>query len=550
MQVSTFFRKTSKATLAILLLSATLFSCGDREQMLRQLEQAEQQNRDYVPFTTDSLALSLTDYFDSHGTPNERMRAHYILGCAYRDLGEAPPALECYNDAVECADTTAKDCDFKTLSRVYGQMSYLYHIEQMPEMEMQATNHSVTHAWNAKDTLVALFYESTKYGVYYQQKLYEEILCLTEKLRNAYLSLGNKEEAARTVAVAILVNLERDSLKKAKEYMDIYETGSGWYNNGAISKGKEFYYYEKGLYYIKIAKNDSAEFFLRKLLADNSDTNNKKAAFEGLHLLYKKAGQRDSTIKYLELYSEWNDSSYYKNESEKLQNIQAMFDYNRHKMIAEKKSAEASRAKLTLSLFAISVVFLLLLVAYVHRRIRAKRNKEWARLNTDYQYQIQKYSLLQADVSNREREFMHTIKHKDEELQKIRDDIAKYQEDKARPENWRLSSRITHSRIYNVMCNLAAANMEATSKEWDELSEVMKAEDVDFINKLKNVSPELSLRDFRICCLVRLRFIPSQMYVLLNISPQALTNARVRMLKKVFNKEGGAKEFDLLIRHL
>ncbi|MDO4981573.1 MAG: hypothetical protein Q4E58_11795, partial [Prevotellaceae bacterium] len=84
----------------IALVIVVIASCADREQMLRQLEQAEQQNRDYVPFTSDSLALTLTSYFDSHGTPNERMRAHYILGCAYRDLGEAPRALECYNDAV------------------------------------------------------------------------------------------------------------------------------------------------------------------------------------------------------------------------------------------------------------------------------------------------------------------------------------------------------------------------------------------------------------------------------------------------------------------
>ena len=151
-----------------------IVSCGDREQMLQTLEALEQQNRDYVPFTSDSTALALTDYFDSHGTANERMRAHYILGCAYRDIGEIPRALECYNDAAECADTIASDCDYKTLSRVYGQMADLYHIEQMPEMEMQATNHSVTYAWSAKDTLAALFYESTKYGVYYQQKRYEE----------------------------------------------------------------------------------------------------------------------------------------------------------------------------------------------------------------------------------------------------------------------------------------------------------------------------------------------------------------------------------------
>ncbi len=51
-------------------------------------------NRNYIPITTDSLLLQATAYFDSHGTPNERLRAHYLLGCAYRDMGEAPQAIE------------------------------------------------------------------------------------------------------------------------------------------------------------------------------------------------------------------------------------------------------------------------------------------------------------------------------------------------------------------------------------------------------------------------------------------------------------------------
>ena len=53
-------------------------------------------NADYVPFTSDSTMLQVVDYYDSHGTPNERLRAHYMLGCVYRDLGEAPHALDCF----------------------------------------------------------------------------------------------------------------------------------------------------------------------------------------------------------------------------------------------------------------------------------------------------------------------------------------------------------------------------------------------------------------------------------------------------------------------
>jgi lipopolysaccharide biosynthesis regulator YciM len=51
--------------------------------------------------------LAVADYYDRNGTANERMEAHYLLGCVYRDLGDAPRALTSYNNAVDCADTTA-----------------------------------------------------------------------------------------------------------------------------------------------------------------------------------------------------------------------------------------------------------------------------------------------------------------------------------------------------------------------------------------------------------------------------------------------------------
>ena len=98
-----------------------LMGCSaDNGQMLRQLEELEQMNRADSVMRNDSLAEDLVAYFDKHGTPNERMRAHYILGRTYFALGELPRALETYLDAVGCADTTATDCDYKTLSRIHA----------------------------------------------------------------------------------------------------------------------------------------------------------------------------------------------------------------------------------------------------------------------------------------------------------------------------------------------------------------------------------------------------------------------------------------------
>ena len=62
----------------------------ESQQMRHRLLQAKGRNKAYVPFTSDSVMIDVVDYYDHHGTANEQIEAHYLLGCVYRDLGEAP----------------------------------------------------------------------------------------------------------------------------------------------------------------------------------------------------------------------------------------------------------------------------------------------------------------------------------------------------------------------------------------------------------------------------------------------------------------------------
>ncbi|MBQ8463313.1 MAG: hypothetical protein IJ544_04265, partial [Prevotella sp.] len=82
-----------------------LAACTDGQQMRRQLAELQARNQADSLLTDDSLALALTDYFDRHGTANEQMLAHYLLGRTYDDMGEAPAALSAFQDAADRADT-------------------------------------------------------------------------------------------------------------------------------------------------------------------------------------------------------------------------------------------------------------------------------------------------------------------------------------------------------------------------------------------------------------------------------------------------------------
>lgn len=108
-------------------LGAEAAGWSESQRMRHSLLTMKAQNKAGMIFSSDSLAKELVKYFDGQGFTNEQMQAHYLLGRAYSDMGEAPQAINSFLDAIETADTTAVDFDFYTLSCVYSQMADLYH---------------------------------------------------------------------------------------------------------------------------------------------------------------------------------------------------------------------------------------------------------------------------------------------------------------------------------------------------------------------------------------------------------------------------------------
>ena len=78
------------------------------QRMRYHLLTMEAQNKAYVDFTSDSLAKDVVDYYDDHGTANDRLMAHYLLGCVYRDLKEAPRAVDCFHSRERLSATATK----------------------------------------------------------------------------------------------------------------------------------------------------------------------------------------------------------------------------------------------------------------------------------------------------------------------------------------------------------------------------------------------------------------------------------------------------------
>ena len=232
---------------------------ADRNRMRAGLDSINVRNRNGQPFTVSDVQ-PYVDFFDEEGTPNDRLLAHYLLGLAYSDHGEAPMALQCYQDAADCADTTAADCDYAQLARVYGQMAQIFYEQGLYRQQLSYDELSVKNAWKGYDTLLALRNYEQEFFAFRGLGNTDSAIMVIENVAQKYKQYGKNDCSAISLGLAIKPLIDKRMFQKAKDYMAIYESYSGRFDSrGNIEAGREIYYKTKGLYFLHTNNLDSAE---------------------------------------------------------------------------------------------------------------------------------------------------------------------------------------------------------------------------------------------------------------------------------------------------
>ena len=504
-----------------------------RWQLLRLMAQ----NKCDTVFRSDSLQLILTDYFDRHGMPNERMVAHYLLGRAYSDMGEAPRALQCFLDAVACADTTSQECDFKTLFRIYGQMAMLYRSQCIPDEELAAWNQCSHFAEKSGDMYSHIRSIEMTIGSYYDKG--DTIACLriTEQCRKEYLKHGMIEEAASVFPSAIYIHLLNSNYDKAREMMVMYERDSGLFDSiGNIKKDRESYYYSKGLYYLGIHQNDSAELFFRKL--QEVHLNHDFQANKGLLLLYRNKGMIDSISKYALLFEKSGDDIFNENQAEAVAITQSLYNYNRMERIASEKTLGLERMRIWIWLISFICLVTAISGFVFYQQKERKRNTELGRLSSERMAAIHKYEQLKRELLMMEHDRDTIIEDKKKEIVKLSAQIADY---KVRFDNMpdeRCEAAMQNDNIvlsFREKAKAKRGNCQPTSSDWSLLKALLQENIPHFYNQVVH-NGGLTQQELQTCILCRLGFRTGEIAVLLDTTVQRITNVKISANQNLFGK--------------
>lgn len=532
--------------LCALWLMTGCISTNDDARMRQQLETLEQQDRNSLRIMNDSLAESLAAFFDRHGSANERLRAKYILGRTYYCLGELPRALEVYNEAADCADTTQADCDFRVFARIHAGSARVFHKQLQLRSELKELRLAEYYAKKGGDTLSAIDYYALQAGAYGLLHLDDSVVLIKERAAQM-LSEKNKPKQATLILGTIIASLvTKGELDKAEKYIRLFEGQSGLFDEaGDIRKGYEIFYYEKGQYYLASHKTDSAEYMFRKELRKAKDLNNQIAGSKGLQAVYEQKRIPDSVAKYASLGYELNDSAYSLSEMQNIQMFQASYNYNHHKLQAKQSEKMAQRSLLVLIVVIAIVVILSLIASFLFLSYRKERELKILQYQKDLMTLEKLQAELQDICSDENLSSSEIFEKKSGEIVAILNRVSEYKR-KVRQPQATMEDLLANAPVVRRLKEYVSTNpyQKASQRDFTELKSLINEEIPHFYTTLNTSNYTLSAIEYDVSLLLRVHFSPMDIHKLTGLSPSYVSNMRSRLLLRIFGIDGSPVDYD------
>ena len=522
------------------------------QQMRYELVYAQAQNKAYVNFTTDSIALELVDYYERHGNANEQMMANYMAGCAYRDLDDALLALKYLNKAVDAVDENDEECDLHTLMRVYSQMGGLYQRVAAFENERIADSNAERLAWQICDTLSALRLMWAQAGCLYDSRNQSEAIMILDSIAQITEKNGFQKDPNLIYPIKTDYYLERKEIKCVETLIREYEYKTGILTESLDTLNYDMaHFYRKGKYYNIAQKPDSAIQMFNKLLHllgqrplyTSQRHGLKEVSYQGLTEAYSLKHNPDSVIKYANLYCQWNDSSTRAKSSEHLLRYQSLYNYAKIQDQALKAEQKASRLRVTMILLVVIGIAIAIIVWSIYQeRLKKERQKQIA-TNKEYQLLMHELERAAEELLLVKTDSERFLKEKDSEIHSLQTSLSMYQGNTLDVEQWNNERTILQCDLVHHLHSLSAQGKVATQNELDGLVTIAQNVFQKFHQTITDPTKRLSNREIITCILIRFKFIPSEIAVLTNNSYQQITNLKSTINKKLFDKKG-AKTLD------
>ena len=434
------------------------------------------------------------DYYEKHGSPEEKMNCLLYLGMSYEEETDFDWAMKSYLKAVEMAK---KANNYLLAGKLYKKIAGLHDYEDNYDEAQRYQLLSGEYYLKGGDSLNYI-YSIRDIGWIYTLK--EEYGEASESYQKAYQLALNMNDS---LLLSSMTNRLGINYKELGDYSlaEKYLYQSIAYDEAGSAPT---YLALADLYTRKKDYEKTREYIEMVSMRCTPKCKLTGGLLYQLYLLEKEQGNYFLSLNYYEQYVNYADSIADLQARADVLKVERRYEYA--DLLNDNNELENRNQWIVIACVSLLVVSLFLLVLYKYR----------IALKNEYILNQQK-RISEANQALQEKEF--AVKGLNDDILNIRENILR-------------SSAVYKKIIKNSQSIEEAKKYPLTDQDWLTLKEILKTTYFLFIDNLQNQIPNLTEDEIRFCCLLKIGLNSQQLSILLNIQSASVSHKRYRIMKK------------------
>ncbi|MGM9713412.1 MAG: hypothetical protein ACI3Y5_04755 [Prevotella sp.] len=493
-----------------------------------------------LTLSDDTLVAEAYSYYEQQGRKRERMMARFIAGCVCRDRGDIDAAAYHYGVALSLTGNKDKEPERTMAMRIRLSLARLSILQGDIQESINEARSIITVARRNKAgryvhegmaALAEAYMAGGKMGEAENvcHRLHNSMVrgildCyavrnVCPRLADMLVRLGDYDKAGRILDIVSLY---------AKAYVPL----SSGENHDRVDMRHLYARYYEG-----IGKSDSARLYYMAMLG-TKDSGQRIVAYRHLAKLAADGGDNDGSMRWsAELKSV--EDSITRCVGHSLRASRRHDGLSLSSIIREK---ETERKTLALCLAVVVLLFVVNVIVW-RATMRKKRKRIMALQNQMYHDTLDRLRQARHDYETLRDDARKLAREKEMEISSLQMQLSSFMEKTGKDEIDNTVRDFYTSDFIVGLHKLAARGKTISPDDVSRLRTLIETEMPSFACAYKARGDLLSPNEDAICLLTRMRFLPTEIAVMLDMTPQRVTNLRASINRKMFYADG-ARTFD------
>ncbi len=515
------------------------------DRMYLDLLKVKLTNNLYEP-QKDSTIFRVVDYFEDMGDRKRLCQAYFYKGKYYKEHNDAPQSLRCFQLALDNADSSTP-VFFR--SKIYSQTGTFFFYQKMYRDALSMYGQSYRCDSILNDT-VNMIHSLRDLSEAY--KFMDKTDSCRIMLKKAFdMSGAYKGTDLYEGMVLAFASLYLEMGKTEKAHAMISDYGRYDFFDRLKSPG---YCILANMYNLE-CNTDSSLYYCRKLLSVGT-ASAKVFALRLLTRHYSSVGDMASMRNSLDEFFLYSDSLRMRSAADAVAQMHSLYNYG----LREKENLQLKQKNTERTYMMAFLLLLLLLLFSVFVLYRKKKT-----------FELRQMSEHLSSLSEACRDNAHSLELKKEEIQELEEKMRQLREaSSGEVESYKekihgltdaLSDALSMAasnrermdtervEVYDMIKERIRANKALLASDWNKINSFVDMSYPDFKSTLLSLSA-LETNDYRICVLVKLGLLNSEIAKLSCRRASTISMARTNLYKKIKGESGTAKDFDNFIKSL